>query len=198
MVENPSPKRAAVQASVLAATEELLAEGASFPDLGIERIATRAGISRTAFYFYFKDKQELLTQLTQELSDELYRQADIWFSGGEDPRQEMHDALTAVWGVYRGHGPLVRAVVEASATDPGIASFWRALLGRFVDATAARLEQENPGPTALGPAHPTAFALTWMVERAFYEQLVQGEPYPPQDLVDGMTGIFMRTVYGAA
>ncbi|MTD44145.1 TetR family transcriptional regulator [Conexibacter sp. W3-3-2] len=94
-VDDPSPKRAAIQAAVLQATEDLLAEGASFPDLGIERIATRAGISRTAFYFYFKDKRELLARLTEDLSDELYRQADIWFSGGEDPHQEMHAALTA-------------------------------------------------------------------------------------------------------
>ena len=44
-------KRAAIQAAVLRATEDLLAEGVSYADLGIERIATRAGISRTAFYF---------------------------------------------------------------------------------------------------------------------------------------------------
>src|SRR5437870_620924 len=55
-----TPKRAAVQAEVLRATEELLAEGASWADLGVERIATTAGISRTAFYFYFADKRELL------------------------------------------------------------------------------------------------------------------------------------------
>ncbi|MCW3039856.1 MAG: TetR/AcrR family transcriptional regulator, partial [Solirubrobacterales bacterium] len=44
-----SPKREAIQSAVLHATEDLLAEGASFADLNIEKIATRAGISRTAF-----------------------------------------------------------------------------------------------------------------------------------------------------
>ena len=52
-----TPKRAAVQAAVLRATEELLRDGASYADLNIERIARRAGISRTAFYFYFRDKR---------------------------------------------------------------------------------------------------------------------------------------------
>src|SRR3712207_7614489 len=60
-----SEKRAAIEASVLEATEALLAEGASFAELNIERIATRAGISRTAFYFYFRDKRELLVRLTR-------------------------------------------------------------------------------------------------------------------------------------
>jgi AcrR family transcriptional regulator len=79
--ESPNtPKRAAVQAAVLRATEDLLAEGGNFADLGIERIATRAGISRTAFYFYFADKRELLMRLTEEVNALLFEQADIWFS----------------------------------------------------------------------------------------------------------------------
>ena len=78
-------KRAAIQAAVLAATEELLAEGVSFADLGIEKIATRAGISRTAFYFYFADKRELLMRLTEEVNALLFEQADAWFSSEEDP-----------------------------------------------------------------------------------------------------------------
>ena len=59
-----SEKRAAIEAAVLRATEELLTEGATFAELNIEKIATRAGISRTAFYFYFRDKRELLVRLT--------------------------------------------------------------------------------------------------------------------------------------
>ena len=86
-------KRAAVQAAVLEATEALLEEGASFADLGIERIATRAGISRTAFYFYFADKRELLMRLTEEVNALLFEQADIWFSGQCEPEEELHTAL---------------------------------------------------------------------------------------------------------
>ncbi len=192
-----SPKRTAVQAAVLLATEDLLAEGTPYADLGIERIANRAGISRTAFYFYFKDKQELLTRLTQDVSDQLYRQADIWFSGDGDPREEMHAALTAIAAVYRDHGPLLRAIVEASASDTQIAAFWRALLDRFVDATAARIEEQRKPGSVLGPSRPTGFALVWMVERTLYEQAVQDHPHDPQELVEALTGVFMRTVYGA-
>ena len=41
----PTARRRAVQAAVLAATEDLLREGASYADLSIEAIARRAGIS---------------------------------------------------------------------------------------------------------------------------------------------------------
>src|SRR5919197_6048759 len=93
-------KRAAVQAAVLGATEALLAEGASYADLNIERIATRAGISRTAFYFYFRDKRELLMRLTEDVNELLFAQADIWFSGTGDPATEMRQALTNIAALY--------------------------------------------------------------------------------------------------
>jgi len=192
----PTLKRAAVQASVLGATEELLAEGVAFADLGIERIAKRAGLSRTAFYFYFKDKTQLLERLTEAIIEQLYEQADIWFSGDGDPRVEMRDALNRIGEVYREHGPLLRAIVEASTYEPGIAAFWRSLLGRFVDATATRIDAEGPvGPDA-PPTRATAFALTWMTERSFYEHLVQDEAFSSEDLIEALTAIWVRSVYG--
>jgi len=111
--EDPAPtaKRAAIQASVLAATEALLAEGASYADLNIERIATRACISRTAFYFYFRDKRELLMRLTEEVNELLYAQADIWFSGDGEPEPEMREAITNIAALYAEHGVLLRAIV---------------------------------------------------------------------------------------
>jgi len=42
--EPATAKRAEVQAAVLKATEELIVEGATYADLNIEKIATRAGI----------------------------------------------------------------------------------------------------------------------------------------------------------
>src|SRR3954447_7442312 len=78
-------KRQAIEAAVLRATEDLVAEGSSYADLNVERIATRAGISRTAFYFYFRDKRELLMRLTAEVNQQLYAEADTWFSGDAAP-----------------------------------------------------------------------------------------------------------------
>jgi TetR/AcrR family transcriptional regulator, ethionamide resistance regulator len=182
-----SEKRAAIEAAVLRATEELLEEGASFAELGIERIATRAGISRTAFYFYFRDKRELLVRLTEGVNEQLLAAASTWWSGEGD----LRTALAQIAGLYREHGSLLRAVVEVSTYDEEVARFWRALVGRFADPTRERIEAEGVDRAL---ARPTAFALVWMVERSFYQQLVQGEPVSTDELVDAMATIFERTV----
>jgi AcrR family transcriptional regulator len=189
-------KRAAIQAAVLEATEELLSEGVSFADLGIEKIATRAGISRTAFYFYFADKRELLMRLTEEVNALLFEQADVWFSSEEDPEGEMRAALANIAMLYDEHSVLLRAIVEVSTYDEEVAVFWRSTLGRFVDATERRILQEQAeGRAVEGNARATAFALTWMTERTLYQELVQDNPIAKDELVDALTGIWSRSVY---
>jgi hypothetical protein len=37
-----------------------------------------------------------------------------------------------------------------------------------------------------------------MIERTFNQQLVLGEPFREQALVDALSGIFLRAVYGNA
>jgi len=184
-----STKRQAIEAAVLRATAELLAEGSSFADLNVERIATAAGISRTAFYFYFRDKRELLMRLTADVSEQLYAEAEGWFAGDDD---DVEAALRQIGELYREHAPLLRVIVEVSTYDDEVARFWRGLVQRFVDATRARLEAEG---TSL-PAEATAFALVWMTERAFHQLGVQDEPVAREELVEALAGIWRRTVYG--
>ncbi len=192
-------KRAQIQEAVLAATEELLGAGGSFQDLKIEKIATAAGISRTAFYFYFKDKRELLMRLAEDITGELYSQADDWFTGNEGaPEDQVSGALATISTLYFEHGPLLRAIVEVSTYDEEIATFWRALLQRFADATTERIktEQEAGRAPAMPPA-ATAFSLVWMTERTFYQQMVQGAPVDREELVAALNGIWLRSVYGS-
>ena len=192
-----TPKRAAVQADVLRATEQLLAEGTSWADLGIERIATTAGISRTAFYFYFRDKRELLIRLTEDVTELLYAEADRWYSGEGDDEEEIREALTKISELYVEHEALLRVIVEVSTYDEEVATFWRSLLGRFILATRMRIEAEQEaGKSPAFPAEPTAFSLIWMCERTLYQLMVQEPGFSREDAIEALVRIFMRSVYG--
>lgn len=192
-----TPKRAAVQADVLRATEQLLTEGTNWADLGVERIATTAGISRTAFYFYFRDKRELLLRLTEDVSELLYLEADRWYSGEGDDEQEIREALVKIADLYVEHRALLRVIVEVSTYDEEVATFWRSLIGRFVEATRMRIESEQEaGKSPPFPPAPTAFSLVWMCERTLYQLMVQTPPFSRDEAIEALVRVFMRSVYG--
>ncbi len=196
--EPATAKRAEVQEAVLRATEALLDEGASYADLGIERIATRAGISRTAFYFYFADKRELLMRLAEDVNDQLFQQAAAWWQGDvDDIETELRGALTNIAAVYREHATLLRVIVEVSTYEVEAGDFWRQLIHRFVDATQERIEVEQRAGRALaGPAAPLAFVLVWATERSLYQSYIN-EGSDPDAIVDALVSLYQRAIYGA-
>jgi AcrR family transcriptional regulator len=194
----PTARRAQIEASVLAATEDLLREGVGYAELNIERIATRAGISRTAFYFYFRDRRAVLMRVCEGISEQLWVEAERWWSGEDEDPAELRAALERVVALYAEHGALLRAVVEASATDAEIAGFWRELTGRFVEATRRRIEREQAAGRADPrlPADGVAFALCWMTERTVYQRMMHDDRLDDDELVSALAAVWLGAVYG--
>jgi TetR/AcrR family transcriptional regulator, ethionamide resistance regulator len=186
-------QRRAMEAALVAATRALLTEGSSYADLSIGRIAERAGRTRTSFYFYFRDKRDLLIKATEELASGLYNEADLWWSGTGGPI-DMRVALENILRTYRDEGALLRAVVEASTYDEEIATFWRAVVERFIHATEERLIAEGASPDR---AHGKAFLLVWMTERSCYQHVINGGRLDDDALVDALVDVWHRAVYAS-
>lgn len=184
--ELSAARRREAEASIMAATESLLAEGNAYAELSVERIAAAAGRSRTAFYLYFRDKRELLVRLTEKVAEELYGIAERWWAGA-DARAELRPTTEAILATYTRHADLLRAVIETSTYDESMGEFWRGLVGRFVDATEERLRRDGvEARTAAG----MAFALVWMTERACYQHVTHGRRVPDEALVDALVEIW--------
>jgi AcrR family transcriptional regulator len=186
-----------VEATLLEATESLLAEGRSYTELSVEQITGRAGISRPAFYFYFRDKRNLLVRLVEGVADLFYDQADRWWSAsGTDRRAELRRTLASILALYRTHRPLLTAIVEAAGYDEEIATFWRKLTERFVHATQQHVEAERAAGRARQVApFPVSWVLVWMTERAWYQHVAQ-QAMSDDELVDALTGVIWSSIYG--
>ena len=195
----PTAKRAAVEAALLEATEGLLSEGASFADLGVERIATQAGITRTAFYFYFADKRELLMALTADVNELLLEQANLWWSGEGEAAVRLERALTNVARLFGEHAVLLKALGEVAAYDEQVAEHWQRLIGQFLEATEQRIhEEQTAGLATCSNPSATAFALTWMTEGTLSQQILQKGLPADQGLIDTLVEIWVRSIYGSA
>lgn len=187
-------RTAEVRALVCRALLELL-EDSSFAELTVDEIMRRAGVSRSSFYLYFRDKQEVLMLATEETAARFYAEADRWWHDGSGGPSLVRDALEGVVAVYRGNAPLLGAVNEVSTYDAEFAEFWRALIDRFIAATAEHLEREvGAGRMRELDPVPMADALVWMVERSCYVHLVRGDR-PARELVDSLAGVWVAALY---
>jgi AcrR family transcriptional regulator len=54
---NRQERREQIERLLLDATERLMADGASFTELSVDRLATEAGISRASFYVYNTEEE---------------------------------------------------------------------------------------------------------------------------------------------
>jgi len=188
-------RREDVRAKLVEAIGELAAESA-FRDLTVDVIARHAGLSRSAFYFYFRDKQDLLIAAAVEVADDLYVEADRWWHGQGEPGALAREALTGVASVYARHGRLLGVAVEVSTYDPEVGTFWRSLVERFVDATADYLEGElAAGRVAPLDPRGTAESLVWMAERCFWLFLASSER-SVEAVVDQLAAVWMAAIYG--
>jgi AcrR family transcriptional regulator len=188
-------RREDVQDGIRDAALGLLGEGSSFKDLTVDEIARAAGITRSAFYFYFRDKHDLLASATRAVFDRLYVEADRWWHGQGDPRERVRDGLEGVVAVYAEHADLLRIVTEAASYDPETRDFWRGLIQRFVDSTAEQLRADaSAGRLADVDPDDVAEQLVWMVERCCYVQIATGDR-DPAELAASLTRTWTALLY---
>jgi len=155
------------EAALLAAAEELVAAGTPFSDLSVDTISKHAGFSRATFYAYFTDKRALAIALGERLGAALQDATSEFLEGDSaDLRQTLEGALA----IFSAHAGTVRTLVEASAYDAEVATFWRALHERFGAQARDRITAARPDLDAATVA-ARAFVLIWTVERCLTEHL---------------------------
>jgi TetR/AcrR family transcriptional regulator, ethionamide resistance regulator len=145
----PRLSREEVRERLLAAATELVRDR-SFSDLSVGEVTERAGIERTIFYRHFDDLADLLLRAATEAIESLY-QAQVEMDAGreEGDLDAVRAAVEPAVRVYQQHGPVIRAVTEAGASNPRIAARGAELRRRFNELTAGSLArlpglQDNP------------------------------------------------------
>ncbi|HEY6577614.1 MAG TPA: TetR/AcrR family transcriptional regulator [Mycobacterium sp.] len=189
-------RREQIERRLLDATERLMADGASFTELSVDRLATEAGISRASFYIYFQDKGHLLRRLTGQVFDDLAKDGDRWWSVAQRRRPtDVRAAVTAIIASYRRHQPLLLAINEMAAYDAMVGANYNEVLGDIATRMAAVIEQgqQDGAIRADLPAATTASSLTLMVERACHQNL----PGRPQSYDAELATTLTQIIWGA-
>ncbi|MEV0186737.1 TetR/AcrR family transcriptional regulator [Streptomyces sp. NPDC050625] len=137
-------RRAAVEARILSGIGELLRDGKTYTELGVEQIAAAGGISRSGFYLYFRDKVDVLLRLNGFLKSDSLEIVQRWQpcgpDGGLDGLVRTYEQL---FSHYRKHAFLLAAISEVASYDPSLRNSWTSAQDRFIDRTMNLLIEEQ-------------------------------------------------------
>jgi AcrR family transcriptional regulator len=182
-------------------TAERLLETRSLDEIAVDELTSGAGVSRSTFYFHYESREAVLLALSERVADAMHESAALWLRrGSEPPEDAIRRALTAALTLWRNHGPVLRAALRARDVNPRMREFWSEVGRRFIDAAAEQIERERAAGLAL-PGPPDARLLATVLESmneqaCFTQSLSRRSPARDRKLVDALTVIWLRSVYG--
>lgn len=184
----------------MTATVELLGEGKSYADLSVESIAARAGISRTTFYDYFRDKRELLLAFGDALLKGALDESEEWAPGPDHDavRAELRPILESIIRMQRH--PVAIAVVEATYYDREVRAAWVATQERHIARTVRLLEWERAAgryQERTTTIEARARVLHWGLQQTILQELTLRPEVDEDDLVDALIDLILIVVWGA-
>src|SRR4051794_40074844 len=149
------------------------------------------------FTRHFDDLADLLVRASREAIDELFeaQQALGRARTGDDPHA-VRQAIEPPVDVYRRHGPLLRAMAEAAASDQQVAEGYHAMRRRFDELVEDSLGA-LAGTAGVPPANlaETARALNLMNEAYLLDAFGREPRVSTETAVQTLTEIWAALIY---
>jgi len=168
----------------------------SLDSINIADIARQAGVTRSAFYFYFENKAAAVAALTQEMYAEAFAATDVLLGTGT-PAERIEGTIRGLFAAWDRHESLYRAMLEARATNPVVREMWEADRHSFVEPVAGMIRAERDGGRAPdGPDATVLAAVLLELNDRMLERLAADGPHPRDDLVAAVVAVWLRSIYG--
>ncbi len=168
----------------------------SLDSINIVDISRRAGVTRSAFYFYFENKASAVAALMEEMYDESSAAADL-LRGDGSPAANIEAMVRALFTTWDKHEHLFRASLDARATSATVRELWDSDRESFVPVVAAMIEAERAAGNA--PPGVDAVALAGVLlelNDRMLERLALGGPLGREQLVEAVVAVWLHTIYG--
>ncbi len=167
--------------------------------INIAEISRRAGVTRSAFYFYFENKQVAVAALSNEMYDEVFAAA-AQLEGDAGPAANIEATIRQVFGAWDKHQHLYRAMLEARATNSAVREMWDSDRASFIEPVAAVIDAERaagnaPGGPSAVDSRALATVLLDLNDRML-ERLSRGTEIDREALTNATVTVWVNAIYG--
>ncbi|MBV8928650.1 MAG: TetR/AcrR family transcriptional regulator [Mycobacteriaceae bacterium] len=192
----PPPRSDQRRTALLTSLNQHLQES-TFESINVADISRRAGVTRSAFYFYFENKATAVAALMEGMYDDALRATENLTNSPGSPRQRIRGAIQALVETWERHRYLFAAMLEARAVSAAVRQMWDSDRESFVGPIAVMIDAERAAGRAPGgpPAGVLASLLQELNDRLL-ERLTIGGSLTREEMIDGAVTIWLRTIYG--
>ena len=184
--------------ALLAAREERLAEGRALDEINIADLSRSAGVTRSAFYFYFENKAAAVAALHDEMYAEGFDAAGV-LDGDGTVADRIESAIRAIVTGWSRRTHLYAAILDARAASPAVRDQWEDYQQSYVDVVADLIEAE--GVTGAAPAGPDAreiaLALLDLNDRTLERVVRTPDRLDAEAHLDAVVHVWLTSIYGS-
>jgi AcrR family transcriptional regulator len=169
-----------------------------FDGINIADVTKRAGVTRSAFYFYFENKAAAVAALLEPMYDDGFIASDILTGTADPPHWRIRAMVEALLDTVEHHRYLLEAMLDARAANPAIRQVWDDARESFVPGVAAMIAAErDSGRAPDGPPTEVLAGMLLEFNDRLLERYTIGGTLNRQQLSEGAEAIWLRTIYGS-
>ena len=182
--------------AILDALDTWLQES-SLEAIHIAEISKQAGVTRSAFYFYFENKGAAVAALVERMVDETLEVNETFTSAADSPRQRVYAMLDGLFAMRERHHHLFKAMLEVRGSSASVRDIWDGARESFVESIAAMIRADRTaGRAPAGLDAEVLAAVLLEVNDRLLERLTVGGALTREQLMDGAAAIWLSSVYG--
>jgi AcrR family transcriptional regulator len=182
--------------ALLTALDELLREQ-SLDDINVAEVSKRAGVTRSAFYFYFESKAMAVMALMQDLYEAAARANELLVKAEGEAAERFRTVITLLFDSVDSGPHTYRALLEARASSPAVRQMWDAGRADFASVIAGMIAGERAAGRAIGGPDAGALASVLLdLNDHALERHSLGSGPPRAAHIETLTFLWLHTIYG--
>ncbi len=183
------------RAELLEASRQAFEER-GYIETSVSDIVQIAGGSRASFYSYFTSKDDALSVLVGELTDDLFNAATKPVASGITPFATLTDSIRQFMLAYRDRAAMLLILDQATVVNDSFLQLRLAIRARFalaLESTLTERHRRHPDPDELDP-RLTAVALGGMVEDLARGRYLFGQDIDVDEAVHTLAVLWARSL----